>query len=51
MVPTEQLGDRLRARCGAVQKPVQLSNPDSLSGVPLRRLATLEISMSDELAR
>lgn len=49
VVGPERLGDRLRARCGAAPEPVQLSNPDSLQGVPFRRWATLEITVSDEL--
>jgi len=49
-VAPERLGDRLRAHCGAAPEPVQLSNPDSLRGVPFRRWATLEITVSDELA-
>jgi hypothetical protein len=50
VVAPERLGDRLSASFGAAPEPVELSNPDSLSDVPLRRFATLEIGISDELA-
>ena len=50
VVAPERLGDRLRDRCGAAPEPVQLSNLDSLWGVPFRRWVTLEITISDELA-
>jgi hypothetical protein len=50
VVPPERLGDQLRARCGASPEPMQLSNPDSLRGVPFRRWATLEIIVSSEVA-
>jgi len=49
VVGPERLGDRLRAHCDAAPEPVQLSNPDSLRGVPFRRYATLEITVSDKL--
>jgi hypothetical protein len=51
VVGPERLGDRLRARCGAAPEPVQLSNPDSLLGVPFRQWATLEITVSEELVK
>jgi hypothetical protein len=50
VVAPERLGDRLRTRCGASPKPMQLSNPDSLRGVTFRRWATIEITVSDEFA-
>ena len=50
VVAPDRLGDQLRARCGASPEPMQLSNPDSLRGVPFRQWATLEVTVSDELA-